>query len=98
MPLQTHRCTLPALATLAMSVLIRGEAAEGNAPGNITAIPAAHPPTLEEAANASYAGIYPERTVTLREGRWDGEPFVPEGASRPAVGNEGLSDGSGVGT
>jgi heat shock protein HslJ len=86
MPLQTHRCTLPVLATLAMSVLVRGEAAQDKGPGGITTVPAPHPPTLQEAANASYAGIYADKSVTLREGRWDGERLVPDGASRPAVG------------
>ena len=35
--------------------------------------------------NATYSGIY-EHTITLRDGRWEGEPFIKGGASRPAVG------------
>ena len=42
-------------------------------------------PTSAELKNASYTGIY-EHTVTLKDGRWEGEPFDPEGASRPSVG------------
>jgi heat shock protein HslJ len=42
-------------------------------------------PSLEELSSASYTGIYDE-TVTLVEGRWEGEPFVEGGASRPSVG------------
>ena len=37
--------------------------------------------TLE---NLTYFGIY-EEPVTLRHGRYEGEPFVPEGAARPRV-------------
>ncbi|MEA1889578.1 MAG: META domain-containing protein [Pseudomonadota bacterium] len=42
-------------------------------------------PTSAELKNASYTGIY-EHTVTLKDGRWEGEPFVSGGASRPSVG------------
>jgi len=42
-------------------------------------------PTPEDAANATYSGIY-EESIALREGRYEGEPFVPDGASRPTVG------------
>jgi len=38
-----------------------------------------------EAAPATYAGIY-EEPITLSDGRYEGEPFVPDGASRPTVG------------
>jgi heat shock protein HslJ len=39
---------------------------------------------LEALQNASYQGIYDE-PVQLTEGRYEGEPFVPGGASRPTV-------------
>ncbi len=42
-------------------------------------------PTIDELANARYEGIYDE-PVALKDGRWEGEPFVPGAASRPAVG------------
>ena len=43
-----------------------------------------HAPTLTEAGNAEYSGIY-EYPVRLAEGRYEGEPFVEGGASRPSV-------------
>ncbi len=42
-------------------------------------------PSLEELASATYIGIYDE-AVTLVDGRWEGEPFVEGGASRPSAG------------
>ena len=42
-------------------------------------------PTLDELGNASYAGIYDE-PVQLVDGRYEGEPFVEGGASRPTAG------------
>jgi heat shock protein HslJ len=42
-------------------------------------------PSLEELSSATFTGIYDE-AVTLVEGRWEGEPFVENGASRPGVG------------
>jgi len=42
-------------------------------------------PTWEELANATYFGIA-EGPVTLTEGRWEGEPWVEGGSSRPSVG------------
>ena len=52
----------------------------------LAAIPAsAATPTPEQLANMSYTGIY-EKAITLTNGRWEGNPFVTGGASRPAVG------------
>lgn len=42
-------------------------------------------PTPAELAGMRYTGIYDE-SVTLRDGRWEGEPFVEGAASRPVVG------------
>ena len=41
-------------------------------------------PGLEAMANIAYAGIH-ETPVTLVDGLYEGEPFVPEGAARPRV-------------
>jgi len=41
--------------------------------------------TAQRLANATYAGIMSE-PVSLRDGRWEGEPYAEGGASRPAVG------------
>jgi len=43
------------------------------------------PPTVEELQNATYVGIYDE-PVQLVDGRYEGEPFVEGGTSRPAAG------------
>jgi len=42
-------------------------------------------PAIGELAETTFAGIY-DHPVTLDDGRWEGEPFVEEGASRPTVG------------
>jgi hypothetical protein len=44
----------------------------------------AAPLTEESLKNAEYQGIYPE-AVKLTDGRYEGEPFVEGGASRPTV-------------
>ena len=41
-------------------------------------------PTLLEAANATYSGVY-EQPFTLTDGVYEGAPFVEGGASRPRV-------------
>ena len=43
------------------------------------------PPTSIGPGNATYSGIY-AHTITLKDGRWEGEPFIDGGASRPTVG------------
>jgi heat shock protein HslJ len=53
--------------------------------GALAAVPAGASPTPEQLANIAYTGIY-EHAVTLKDGRWEGDPFVAGGASRPAVG------------
>jgi heat shock protein HslJ len=42
-------------------------------------------PTQEQLANIAYTGIF-EHAITLTNGRWEGDPFVAGGRSRPAVG------------
>jgi heat shock protein HslJ len=41
-------------------------------------------PSWQAAADASYAGIEPT-PVALSGGRWEGEPFTPEGSARPLL-------------
>ena len=41
--------------------------------------------TAAELAGATYQGI-DEGSITLQNGRWEGEPYVEGGASRPAAG------------
>ena len=42
-------------------------------------------PTIEELTNTTFFGVF-DRPVTLDDGRWEGEPFAEDGASRPSVG------------
>jgi len=43
-------------------------------------------PTLEELKNATYAGLEDlAGPVSLKDGRWEGEPFEPGAASGPSV-------------
>ncbi len=43
-----------------------------------------HAPTLTEAGNAEYSGIY-DYAVQLANGQYEGKPFVEGGISRPSV-------------
>jgi len=47
--------------------------------------PAAAAPTPEQLGNITYKGIF-EHAITLKDGHWEGQPFVAGGSSRPAVG------------
>ena len=76
------------LATLATILLACGQHQaptneESEAPAT-TAQPAG-PPSLDEIANATIHGIYDE-PVQLQAGKYEGEPFEPQGASFPRVG------------
>jgi heat shock protein HslJ len=51
--------------------------------GSVAEEPAA--PSLEKLSSATYTGIYDE-AITLVKGRWEGEPFVEGGASKPSAG------------
>jgi heat shock protein HslJ len=42
-------------------------------------------PSWQEAANATYGGVFGEET-TMADGLWEGEPFVAGGASAPRAG------------
>lgn len=48
-----------------------------------SAAPAA--PTLDDIRNSTIVGLF-EDPVTLRDGRWEGEPYVAGGTSRPTAG------------
>lgn len=81
-------------ATIAVTVFLVLATAHGcgagQAPGGAGEDVAAPPsmdsaPTLEEMAEATYAGIF-EEPVTLTDGRWEGSPFVEGGSSRPSAG------------
>ena len=59
------------------------------------------PPSLEDVRNATVVGLFDE-PVTLSDGRWEGEPYVAGGASRPTagvIGDDALTgdlDGDGI--
>jgi heat shock protein HslJ len=48
----------------------------------------AGPPTFDQIGNATIDGLFDD-PVTLKDGRWEGEPYVAEGASRPTAGLAG---------
>ncbi|MDX2457622.1 MAG: META domain-containing protein [Gammaproteobacteria bacterium] len=54
-------------------------------PANSPAAPQVSMPLTDTVANMTYAGIHDD-DVTLTDGLWEGEPFIADGASRPAVG------------
>jgi heat shock protein HslJ len=53
--------------------------------GALEANPAGAAPTLEQLTNMDYRGIF-DHPVRLQNGRWEDDPFVAGGTSRPAVG------------
>jgi len=67
----------------AIVILVAGATTPACDRGSIAGEAAA--PSLEELASATFAGV-DDRTVTLVTGRWEGEPFVEGGASRPSIG------------
>jgi len=73
--------------TLAAAVITIGG---GCAPAGTDTAPTGEPevivaPTLGELAAATYTGIF-DRPITLHQGRWEGEPYDPNGVSRPSIG------------
>lgn len=42
-------------------------------------------PSVEQIRSATFQGVGEESTITLRDGRWEGAPFVADGAARPSV-------------
>lgn len=42
-------------------------------------------PTMTELRRATYVGLDVADTVTLTDGRWEGQPYVPGSAARPTV-------------
>lgn len=73
------------LGAASLSACGMGSAAVSSGNDGATAPAANSAPTLNELANATLLGVS-DRPVTLVDGRWEGEPFVEGGASRPTVG------------
>ncbi len=86
----THSCVSIAFVALAFLLAAcerpRGATrSPGAATEGATGVPPALP-TLEELKNATYRGLEGiAASVTLDDGRWEGEPFAAGGVSRPAV-------------
>lgn len=60
--------------------------AAGRQSANVpVSVPLLTAPVMDELASLDYSGVYDE-PVTLADGRWEGEPVVAGGASRPLVG------------
>ena len=89
-----HNMTLRLLSVIASTILAASFLACGQAESPAedesaatmaaTAQPAGAP-SLDEIANATISGIYDE-PVQLQGGKYEGEPFEPQGASFPRVG------------
>ena len=105
----SNRSTSAVMVTLVIANLatILLSCGHNQAPGNeesevsTTALQPTEPPSLDEIASATIHGIY-EEPIQLQGGKYEGEPFEPQGASFPRVGliNESLLtsdlDGDGV--
>lgn len=83
-----HRSSTKALsATVVAAVLVLACAPandEHHPAGEIGAGDTRMAPTIDELSAATFEGLY-DHPVTLANGRWEGEPFVEGGASRPTV-------------
>lgn len=66
---------------IALLMAIFATAAAGSALAQSESLP---PISTEMLRNATYSGIY-DAPITLTDGRYEGEPFVADGASRPIV-------------
>jgi heat shock protein HslJ len=73
------------LATTSVSCRQGGTTAEDESAATTAAAKPTGPPSLDKIANATISGIYDE-PVQLHGGKYEGDPFVPGGASRPRVG------------
>ncbi|NHZ73273.1 MAG: META domain-containing protein [Nitrospirae bacterium] len=77
---------ITALATVSLSCDQADTTTEDESAATMAAaVQTAGPPTVDEIANATISGIYDE-PVQLQGGKYEGEPFDPDGASRPTVG------------
>lgn len=82
---QKKTTLIVALLAGVLILLITLTALDFRQPGKTTWLPPVADPLTEEIIlNAEYSGIYPE-AVRLVDGRYEGEPFVAGGASRPTL-------------
>ena len=92
MALDNRLRTSTLLMTLTTVIAMLGCQAQSPADNEAeTAVPASTTagtqaaPSTDELANATFEGIH-DQPVALADGSWEGEPFEPGAASRPAVG------------
>jgi heat shock protein HslJ len=85
----TGKLLLSGILILTFLLACSPQTGNSEAPAANPAKPSVNPqvsiPLTDAVTNMTYSGIYDE-AVTLTDGRWEGEPFVANGASRPAVG------------
>ena len=62
-----------------------GQSGVSSTANKIESEPRHSAPDIESIGNATFSGIF-DQPLTLASGRWEGEPFVPGGASRPTAG------------
>jgi len=77
-----HASTMAMVAARPLKLVLAGAMLLST---SLSTIAASAPPTDAELANASYIGIE-DQAITLTDGQWLGQPFSPDGASRPAAG------------
>ena len=75
---------IPALLA-SCAVVERGSPAPGGATNTQQSPLEQSAPCIRSIENATYTGIY-DQPITLDNGRWQGEPFIAGGASRPTAG------------
>ena len=69
---------------LMLLVIVAGDGCAAEAHRAVLAAPRA--PALGELKNATYRGFeVVETPITLKDGRWEGAPYVADGASRPTI-------------
>ena len=75
------------LPVLVILVGCQPQGREAPPPADVaTTVPTAGPPTLEELENATYHGFEEaDGSVTLVDGKWEGQPYEEGAAARPTV-------------
>jgi heat shock protein HslJ len=84
--LQSHALALAIAAATACQLPLEAAASEEASPGTQVRGTGRPAPTLQELKNATYRGVEEAGgSFTLVNGRWEGKPYAPGGASRPSV-------------
>ena len=78
--MKINKKLLHTISCLGLSALLFSASAVGSSTAAVNV------PDIKDAGNISYHGIYKNKEVSLKDGKWSGSPFVKGGNSRPAVG------------